>query len=508
MEIDRILECLQDMRNNIIKIKVKEDSTKSAKELLYWLSGSEVWTDRQCVSFYESILREYIKDDIEALELMLTVSGLMDGYRNPSWSASDRREAYLASLEAKNSDSDKTAVGRNSRQRYKVVTTTSALEKREKKQFKTIATLLKRDYDDGKITRLIINRWTTAAEIPDDMETPNHWLSALGTKKKAHAPKPKNTLNKNKIIKVLHKHKTVINIEDIRFNFQPRITLVFVAIALVVVLLGYSWINRTEQSNEPEPQPTASPIAFPIKDILIPDEDVVITSGEVFQLEYAVFPREADVSTLSFVSLDPEVLTVSQTGEITAYAGQPGEKQRTTEVIIQSENGKTKHIPVTVNFSDVTDYDLISDINNFEAEYIVEQELRLVGETEWKKEIDAQIGDKIEFLICYKNTSDKVQRNVMIKDILPKNMRYISNSTTLFNGVFPNGGLMTDDNITTTGVNIGNYGPNTTVYVRFTAEVVDNTLQHGRNMLGNWSQCGVWPVTLQDYTLVYINKDR
>lgn len=142
----------------------------------------------------------------------------------------------------------------------------------------------------------------------------------------------------------------------------------------------------------------------------------------------------------------------------------------------------------------------------YDTDHLVEKKVRLAGTTEWSNEIDAKIGDEVEFQIQYKNLTNGDQMNVMMKDILPKNMEYVPNSTILFNADHKKGFKMSDDGITSTGVNIGNYGPNSNAYVRFTAKVVDNTLQCGGNILGNWAQVGVGKKTIQDYALVNVAK--
>lgn len=144
----------------------------------------------------------------------------------------------------------------------------------------------------------------------------------------------------------------------------------------------------------------------------------------------------------------------------------------------------------------------------FDTEYRVEQRVRLAGTTEWLNHIDdVKVGDMLEFRIQYRNISeDDVQENVMIRDILPDNLRYLSGTTTLTNS----NDTWTDygqDSLFTTGVNIGHYAAGANALVDFTAEVVDNNLQNGSNTLVNWSQCGVGQKTIQDYASVTVYKE-
>lgn len=62
------------------------------------------------------------------------------------------------------------------------------------------------------------------------------------------------------------------------------------------------------------------------------------------------------------------------------------------------------------------------------------------------------------------------------------------------------------DTITDYGINIGHYDKGANAYVRFTAEVVDKSLQCGSNTLVNWIQGSVGKKTIQDYATVVLNK--
>ena len=142
----------------------------------------------------------------------------------------------------------------------------------------------------------------------------------------------------------------------------------------------------------------------------------------------------------------------------------------------------------------------------FDTDYKVEQKVRLVGDTNWHDKIEVKVGDKVEYQIMYHNTSKETQSNVMIKDILPNNAKYIDGSTRLYNTNHPNGAIVNQDKVATTGINIGTYLAGANAYVRFTAEIVDKNLQAGSNTLVNWSQAGVGQKVIQDYTSVHLTK--
>jgi len=143
----------------------------------------------------------------------------------------------------------------------------------------------------------------------------------------------------------------------------------------------------------------------------------------------------------------------------------------------------------------------------YDYDFTIEKKVRLDREKEWKESVDAKVGDKVEFQIKYTNTSNKQQDNVVIKDILPSNLRYVAGSTKIKNSNHPNGDTLDHDYLVTDGQKVGNYGPGANVRLMFTAEVVDDNLACGKNTLVNWAQAGVGSTTLQSYSTVEVSKD-
>ena len=125
----------------------------------------------------------------------------------------------------------------------------------------------------------------------------------------------------------------------------------------------------------------------------------------------------------------------------------------------------------------------------------------------WKDTVEAKVGDKVEFQIEYKNTSDKTQMGVSIRDVLPSNLRYISGSAKLYNANHPSGATFTHDYLVNQGVNIGGYTAGSNAIIRFQVEVVDDNLACGSNTMVNWGRAGVGTKTIQDYAQVIVKKD-
>ncbi len=138
----------------------------------------------------------------------------------------------------------------------------------------------------------------------------------------------------------------------------------------------------------------------------------------------------------------------------------------------------------------------------FDTDYRIEQRVRKAGTTEWKTNVEANVGDKLEFRILYKNTSDKTQNSVMIRNVLPKNLTYVPGSTKLTNAAYVLS--INQDTLVTTGINIGHYMPGANALIDFTATVTDRNLQGGINNLVNWAQGGVGQKVLQDYATVRV----
>lgn len=145
----------------------------------------------------------------------------------------------------------------------------------------------------------------------------------------------------------------------------------------------------------------------------------------------------------------------------------------------------------------------------FDYQYTITQTMRHdgAGSDAWSYNVNAKTGDIIEIQGLYKNTSDTQQNSVMIKSILPENFEYIPGTTVVYNANHPQGLLIDQDTIVTTGINIGHYLPNANAFIRFKVKVVDRSQQPGSNTLVNWLQAGVGQKTIQDYATVMTYKD-
>ena len=123
---------------------------------------------------------------------------------------------------------------------------------------------------------------------------------------------------------------------------------------------------------------------------------------------------------------------------------------------------------------------------------------RLKDTKEWKSVIYANKGDEVEFLISFENYLSETVNDVMIRDMLPDNVAYISDSTYLSNSNHENGIKMKENTITTDGVNIGDYTQGSSAYVKFSGKIVDDSLASGSNQYVNSASVTIWK-TKEEY---------
>jgi conserved repeat domain len=132
------------------------------------------------------------------------------------------------------------------------------------------------------------------------------------------------------------------------------------------------------------------------------------------------------------------------------------------------------------------------------------------GDSSWKESITVNAGDLVNYELTYKNTGTTTQTNVMVRDVLPKNISYVAGTTVIYNAKNPNG-LKLSDNLTTTGVNIGDYTAGSNAIIRFTAKVAsEDKLACGKNTLINYGQVDIQVSSVklkQDTATVIVNKE-
>ncbi|MDB5179601.1 MAG: exported protein of unknown function [Candidatus Saccharibacteria bacterium] len=139
-------------------------------------------------------------------------------------------------------------------------------------------------------------------------------------------------------------------------------------------------------------------------------------------------------------------------------------------------------VPGCNDYAGYVTFNITADQSNFD----LQKQVRVAGTTAWSESVNAAPGTTVEYQLTYKNTGTTEQNNVVLKDTLPTNLSYVAGSTYLKNVSNPTPKLINDTLTTSTGINIGNYAPNSVAYVKFSAKVASETaLSCGTSTLHN-----------------------
>lgn len=109
-----------------------------------------------------------------------------------------------------------------------------------------------------------------------------------------------------------------------------------------------------------------------------------------------------------------------------------------------------------------------------QPQFTFKKDVRMNGTKEWKDGVQAKKGDTVDYRLSYANTGTTEQKNVVLKDVLPKGLTYVPGSTKLQNASFPSGKAIADG-INAGGVNIGHYAANSNAFLVFSAKVEGDT---------------------------------
>lgn len=145
----------------------------------------------------------------------------------------------------------------------------------------------------------------------------------------------------------------------------------------------------------------------------------------------------------------------------------------------------------------------------YDYDFTVEKKVRVVGgEKGWFDQVNAKVGDTVEYKISYKNTSKVTEKNVQILELLGSDLEYVKGTTKLYNATNKNGTTLSSDKITTDGIGIGDYAAGASATILFRAKVVNKNLGcGGDNVLRSWTQgyIGANDTMHQDYADVIVH---
>lgn len=115
-------------------------------------------------------------------------------------------------------------------------------------------------------------------------------------------------------------------------------------------------------------------------------------------------------------------------------------------------------------------FEVVADQPNF----TISQQVRIKGSQNWNESVNAKAGDQLEFQIEYKNIGTTEQNNVVIKNSLPAELTYATGSTYLKNASNPNAKNVSDNIVSTNGLNIGDYTSGSNAYIKYEATVTSD----------------------------------
>ena len=182
-------------------------------------------------------------------------------------------------------------------------------------------------------------------------------------------------------------------------------------------------------------------------------DSVRFTSDTAFHLEYvpgSAFIENNGIAAGSGMGLSDEIVE-TETGVLIGYDALDG----------NLPGGYLYAAYVGIEVRVVYDYS-----------FVAETQVRLAGDDDaaWQKEVNAGIGNEVEFQIAYQNLETAAVSDVMLKSALPDGLEYIDGTMMLYNSAHPEGFTVEDGMVLfSDGINIGSYDSNSNAYLRFRA---------------------------------------
>lgn len=137
-------------------------------------------------------------------------------------------------------------------------------------------------------------------------------------------------------------------------------------------------------------------------------------------------------------------------------------------------------LPGSGQYAGYLTFEILADQPNF----TVSQQVRIKGSNTWSESVNAKAGDQLEFQIEYKNTGTTSQSNVVLKNSLPTGLIYVKGSTYLKNASNPNTKSVSDNLVSSTGINIGDYTAGSNAFIKYEVTVASD-IKCGANTITN-----------------------
>ena len=103
----------------------------------------------------------------------------------------------------------------------------------------------------------------------------------------------------------------------------------------------------------------------------------------------------------------------------------------------------------------------------------IQKEVKLLGTDTWSEQVKAKSGDTVRYRIQVKNTGNTTLNGVVVRDILPNNLEYIKGTTTIVNANHKTPVTLSDNIVSDSGINIGDYAAGANAVLYFNAKVKD-----------------------------------
>ena len=136
----------------------------------------------------------------------------------------------------------------------------------------------------------------------------------------------------------------------------------------------------------------------------------------------------------------------------------------------------------------------------------ISKEVKILGTDTWSEEVKAKAGDTVRYRIHFVNSGNTTMKNVIIRDILPTGLTYVKGTTQIFNTAHPKGVTLSDNIVTDSGINIGDYASKAGAWLYFNA-TVDKAVSEkcGNTLLRNVIQANGGSGTKEDTADVLVD---
>ena len=218
--------------------------------------------------------------------------------------------------------------------------------------------------------------------------------------------------------------------------------------------------------------------------------------GTVWDEAYGKNATSADIA-LRYVS---DSATVTSNGAVNGKKLPDTLFTTGTNLGFDSLNGE---LPGCNRFAGYVTFKVRVDQPNF----TVEKQVSKDGKT-WSKSITAEPASTVQYRVTYQNTGTTQQDNVVLRDMLPKGVTYVPQTSYLANSVTEGKYELASDGITAGGYNAGSYQPRGNVFFKFSAKLPSkDALICGKNTLVNTARATTSGGYKEDTASVIIDKD-